>query len=69
MIAARNKLSAFERTVLPAVEEQERHRGARLETFFLDLDKALTHCPRFMTILDFEQTENHLWALTGRKGA
>jgi hypothetical protein len=41
VIAAKNKLSAFERTVLPAVKNKNATDGAALETFFLDLDKAL----------------------------
>ena len=41
VIDAKNKLSAFEHKVLPAVKTKNSTDGAALETFFLDLDKAL----------------------------
>jgi hypothetical protein len=41
VINAKNKLSAFERKVLPEVKAKNVTDGAALETFFYDLDKAL----------------------------
>jgi hypothetical protein len=41
VIDAKNKLSAFEHKVLPTVKSRNATDGAALETFFLDLDKAL----------------------------
>jgi hypothetical protein len=41
VIDAKTKLSAFERKVLPVVKTKNATDGAALETFFLDLDKAL----------------------------
>ena len=41
VIDAKNKLSAFERKVLPEVKTKNATDGAALETFFFDLDKAL----------------------------
>jgi hypothetical protein len=41
VIDAKNKLSAFEHKVLPAVKSRNATDGAALETFFFDLDKAL----------------------------
>jgi hypothetical protein len=41
VIDAKNKLSAFERKVLPVVKSKNTTDGAALEAFFLDLDKSL----------------------------
>ena len=41
VIEAKNKLSAFERKVLPEVKSKNATDGTALETFFLELDKAL----------------------------
>jgi hypothetical protein len=41
VIEAKNKLSEFERRVLPEVKSKNATDGAALETFFLNLDKAL----------------------------
>jgi len=41
VVDAKNKLSAFERRVLPEVKAKNATDGAALESFFLDLDNAL----------------------------
>jgi hypothetical protein len=41
VVEAKNKLSAFEHQVLPAVKNRNRTDGATVEAFFFDLDKAL----------------------------
>jgi hypothetical protein len=41
VVDAKNKLSAFERQVLPGVKNRNRTDGAAVESFFFDLDKAL----------------------------
>jgi hypothetical protein len=41
VVEAKNKLSAFERQVLPEVKNRNRTDGAAVEAFFFDLDKAL----------------------------
>jgi hypothetical protein len=41
VIDAKNRLSAFEHKVLPAVKTKNDTDGTALETFFLDLDRAL----------------------------
>lgn len=41
VIGAKNKLTAFERKVLPAVKSRNATDGAAVELFFLDLDKVL----------------------------
>ena len=41
VIDAKNKLSAFERKILPEVKAKNATDGAALETFFFDLDNAL----------------------------
>lgn len=41
VIDAKHKLSAFERSVLPAIRTRNATDGAAVEMFFLDLDRAL----------------------------
>jgi hypothetical protein len=41
VIDAKNKLSAFERKILPEVRAKNATDGGALETFFFDLDNAL----------------------------
>jgi len=41
VVEAKNKLSAFERQVLPGVKSRNRTDGAAVEAFFFDLDHAL----------------------------